>query len=87
MNIVNKQINVVSVLDRAGIVKPEYFSIIQEGNVGEWIAVNRLIRRDREKIGGRSIYTFTCEIDDEGKKVLCDLRYDIEGDEWLLYRI
>lgn len=87
MGIVNKPVQVVTTIDKAGLVKPVCFFVIEDDGTSEVINVERLIRRDKEKIDGRIIYTFTCEIIKESMKVLCDLRLDIDTDEWTLYRI
>jgi hypothetical protein len=87
MNIVNKPVQVVSALDRAGIIKPVCIFIVDGPEQGEAITVNRLIRRDKEKIQGSQVMTFTCEINEKNRKKLCDLRFNMDTEEWILYRI
>jgi len=87
MNIVDKSIKVVTTTDSAGIVKPLCFSITDDDESGEVIYVERLIRRDKEKIGGDYTYTFTCEIIKDNTKMLCDLRLNLSTNEWILYRM
>lgn len=87
MSIVNKSVQVVSTTDRAGIVKPLCFFTTDSGESGDVINVERLVRRDKEKIGGDYIYTFTCEIIKDNRKILCDLRFNLSTEEWSLYRI
>lgn len=87
MRIVNKPVQVVTSMDKAGLAKPVCFFVIEGGGVGEVINIERLIRRDREKISGNYIYTFTCEILKDNMKKLCDLRLNIDTGEWSLYRI
>jgi hypothetical protein len=87
MNIVNKSVQVVTTTDRAGIIKPLCFFISDAGEIGDVTNVERLVRRDKEKIGGDYIYTFTCEIIKDNMKMLCDLRLNLSTDEWSLYRM
>lgn len=87
MEIVNKPIQVVTTTDRAGIIKPVYFVVMDGDNNGDVINVERLVRRDKEKIGGDYIYTFTCEITRDNMKMLCDLRLNLSNEEWIIYRM
>ena len=86
MNIVDKSVQVVTKTDGAGIVKPLRFFITDDES-GEVINVERLVRRDKEKIGGDYNYTFTCEIIKDNTKMLCDLRLNLSTNEWILYRM
>jgi hypothetical protein len=87
MKIVDKPVQVVATTDRAGIVKPLCFFITDDSEVLEVINVERLVRRDKEKIGGDYVYTFTCEIIKDNMKMLCDLRLNLSTEEWSLYRM
>lgn len=87
MNILNKPVQVVTNTDKAGIVKPLCFFTTDDGEIGDVINVERLVRRDKEKIGGDYIYTFTCEIIKNNIKMLCDLRLNLSTGEWSIYRI
>ena len=87
MNIVDKPVQVVSTNDRAGIVKPLSFFITDADEIGDVINVERLLRRDKEKMGRDYIYTFTCEIIKDNMKMLCDLRLNLSTDEWTLHRM
>jgi len=86
MNIVDKSVQVVTKTDSAGIVKPLSFFITDDES-REVINVERLLRRDKEKIGGDYTYTFTCEIIKDNTKMLCDLRLNLSTNEWILYRM
>ena len=87
MNIVDKSVHVVTTTDKAGIVKPLCFFTTDKDESGEVINVERLVRRDKEKIGGDYTYTFTCEIIKDNTKILCDLRLNLSTNEWILYRM
>ena len=63
------------------------FFITNDDESREAINVERLVRRDKEKIGGADTYTFTCEIIKDNMKMLCDLRLNLSTNEWILYRM
>ena len=86
MNIVDKSVQVVTKTDGAGIVKPLCFFFTDDVSE-EVINVERLVRRDKEKIGGDYTYTFTCEIIKDNMKMLCDLRLNLSTNKWILYRM
>jgi hypothetical protein len=85
MNTVNKPVDVVSTKDSAGIIKPVYFFLKNEEEL-QTFTIERLIRRDREKINGKNVTTFTCEIILNNMRSLCDLRLN-EDNSWILLRI
>lgn len=87
MKIVDKSVQVITTTDGAGIVKPVCFFITDDSEVVNVINVERLVRRDKEKIGEDYIYTFTCEIIRDNMKMLCDLRLNLTTEEWSLYRM
>ncbi|OOM73781.1 hypothetical protein [Clostridium sp. BL-8] len=87
MKIVDKLVQVITTTDGAGIVKPLSFFIIDDSEALDVINVERLVRRDKEKIGGDYVYTFTCEIIKDNMKMLCDLRLNLSTEEWSLYRM
>jgi hypothetical protein len=88
MKLLNKPIEVAAYLDSAGIIKPVRFRNINEDGSSTLVQIERSIRRDREKIGENAyIYTFTCEIIIDEKIVLCDLKYNVQTKEWILFRM
>lgn len=86
MSIVNKPVQVVTTTDRAGIIKPLCF-FTTDSEMENVINVERLVRRDKERIGGDYIYTFTCEVIKDDMKILCDLRFNLSTEEWSLYKM
>ena len=88
MTLLNKPIEVTAYLDSAGIIKPQKFKAINEDGSKTLFQIQRSIRRDKEKIGENSyMYTFTCEVLVDGKTVLCDLKYNVQTKEWVLFRM
>ena len=88
MTLINKPIEVAAYLDSAGIIKPLRFKNLNEDGSKTLFQIQRSIRRDKEKIGENSyMYTFTCEVLVDGKTVLCDLKYNVQTKEWVLFRM
>lgn len=86
MKVVNKPIEVISLIDYIGDMKPIKFKIL-DNNSDEYIQIERIIRRDKEKIDGIICTTYTCEILDAGFRTLCDIRYNHSEMDWILLRI
>ena len=88
MTLLNKPIEVAAYLDSAGIIKPVRFKNVNEDGSTTLFRIQRSIRRDKEKLGeGTYIYTFTCEVIVDEKTVLCDLKYNVQTKEWVLFRM
>ena len=88
MTLLNKPIEVAAYLDSAGIIKPVKFKNVNEDGSTTLFQIQRSIRRDKEKLGeGTYIYTFTCEVLVDEKTVLCDLKYNVQTKDWVLFRM
>lgn len=86
MKKVEKFISVIHTTDSAGLTKPLYFYIDGEVPVQTYV-VERIIRRDLEKIDGEPVTTFTVELILNNLRTLCDLRFNEKTKQWILYRI
>jgi hypothetical protein len=86
MNKIDKPIDVIFTTDSAGIIKPQYFYVDTEKGFETYV-VERLIRRDNERINGERYIAFTCEIVIDNMKRLCDLKYNEDAKQWILYRM
>ena len=88
MTLLNKPIEVAAYLDSAGIIKPVSFKNVNEDGSTTLFHIQRSIRRDKEKLGKDTyIYTFTCEVIVDEKTVLCDLKFNVQTKEWILFRM
>jgi hypothetical protein len=86
MEKVEKPIEVVHTADSAGLIKPLYFYIEDEKPAQAYV-IERIIRRDLEKINGDPVTTFTAELILNNHRILCDLRFNEKTSQWILYRI
>ena len=88
MTLLNKPIEVAAHLDSAGIIKPISFKNVNEDGTTTSFKIQRSIRRDKEKLGENAyIYTFTCEVIVDEKTILCDLKFNVQTKEWVLFRM
>lgn len=87
MAILNLPIEVVAIYDSAREIKPIRFYRISSEDTNEFIKIQRIIRRDKEKINGEYITTFTCEVLIDNSRKLYDLRYNHQTEEWFLYKM
>jgi hypothetical protein len=72
--------------DSAGLPIPERI-FINDGLEGPTqYMVERIVRRDNEKINGASTTMFTCLVQLESKKYTWDVRYYHDDERWVLYR-
>jgi hypothetical protein len=85
MEKVEKPISVIHTTDNAGLIKPLYFYIEGEIPVQTYV-VERIIRRDLEKIEGEPVITFTVELILNEMRTLYDLRFNEKTKQWILYR-
>lgn len=86
MKTVNKAIDVFYVKDYSLQIKPIRFRIL-DSIYTDIININRIVRRDKEKINNEYVTTFTCEINLDDLKQLCDIRYSHNQNTWTLLRI
>ncbi|MDP4144025.1 MAG: hypothetical protein Q8936_06000 [Bacillota bacterium] len=86
MSIKSVTIHVDYRLDSARLIIPTKIYLRDEEGLTIY-NVHRIIRRDNERIDGVLVTTFTCEIEGEDIKQLCDVRYMQDSKEWRLLRI
>jgi len=88
VTLLKEPIEVAAYLDSAGIIKPSSFKRLNQDGSSALFTVQRSIRRDKEKLGeGTYLYTFTCEVVVYERTVLCDLKYNVQTKEWVLFRM
>lgn len=87
MKVIAKPIEMLSISDSTGDVKPIKFRIKLEDKSLTTIKVDRIIRRESSKRAGEVAYIYTCEslIQDELK--LYELRYTLSSCIWVLYKM
>lgn len=87
MKVIAKPIEMLSISDSTGDVKPIKFRMKLEDKSLATIKVDRIIRRESSKKAGEVAYIYTCEslIQDELK--LYELRYTLSSCIWVLYKI
>jgi len=87
MKVIAKPIEMLSISDSTGDVKPIKFRMKLEDKSLTTIKVDRIIRRDSSKRAGEVAYIYTCEslIQDELK--LYELRYTLSSCIWVLYKM
>ena len=85
MKIVSKTIDVVAWFDEDG-VHPTRFKI--DGKDGEVvIRINKVVKKDLEKLAGNPMLKFTCESEINGQVKPYELKYEINTMRWLLFKI
>lgn len=85
MQILNKQIDLISSHTEKGLIIPVRFRINLDGELRSYdvkIKVRNETRVDKERV-----LIFMCEIQDEGIKKECEIRFFTERLNWFLYRL
>ncbi|WP_026888862.1 hypothetical protein [Clostridium beijerinckii] len=86
MKVVSKNIEMIAHFEEDGKIKPLRFKI-EEENKCEIIKIGRIINIDLEKLCGNKMWVFTCSSIIGGIEKIFELKYDIEGCKWILFKI
>ncbi|WP_315069335.1 hypothetical protein [uncultured Clostridium sp.] len=85
MKVVAKPIEVICWFNMKGI-HPIKFRIEEEGKY-QVIKIEKVISSETEKLCGNRMILFTCNAIIDNVEKIFEIKYDIEGCAWLLYKI
>ena len=86
MKVVSKRIEMIAYFKKDGKINPIKFRI-EEDNKYQVIKIGKIISTDLEKLWGNKMWVFTCSaVIGEVEKVF-ELKYDVDGCSWLLYKM
>lgn len=86
MKVVLKNVEMVASFDAAGEVRPIKFRFTQE-DASQVIKVDRILCKERQKIAGTPMLLFSCQSVIQGNTIQYQLKYDVNKNTWLLYKI
>lgn len=92
MKVLNQPIEVVAEFTRATKdtkedVKPLRFRITDENCEQRVIQIDKVMKKDKLKIAGHMIMSFTCMVTINGVQKPCEVRYDMMGMNWVLWKM
>ena len=86
MKVVSKKIEMIAYFEKDGKIKPMKFRI-EEDDKWQVIKIGKIISTDLEKLCGNRMWVFTCSAVVCGVEKVFELKYDLEGCRWVLYKI
>ena len=86
MKVVSKKIDMIACFKKDGNINPIKFRIEEEDKC-QVIKIEKIISTDLEKLCGNRMWVFTCSAVVDGVEKVFELKYDLEGCRWILYKI
>lgn len=87
MKTIVRPIEMNSVTDLEGIIKPIRFRVTGKDEELHVIKVLRVYKIEESRIAGVMTRIYTCEIMIENTMRICELRYSLDTTKWDLYKI
>jgi len=87
MKVVKKSIEMIAWFNQEGIPHPIKFRIMD--NKESWIVikVDRIIKRDTEKLAGNKMIVFRCQSIINGVEKIYEIKYELDTCKWILFKI
>ncbi|EKQ52691.1 hypothetical protein [Clostridium sp. Maddingley MBC34-26] len=86
MKVVAKKVEMIAHFKEDGKIKPLRFKI-EEENKCEVIRIQKIISIDLEKLCGNKMLIYTCTAIINNQEKIFELKYDLEGCKWILFKI
>lgn len=81
-----KSIQMIAWFDLEGKVNPIKFKYEEESNgFCKVIVIDKIIKRDLEKLAGNLMWKFTCSSKIGGIERIYEVKYDLVNGRWLLF--
>jgi len=86
MKVVAKNIEVIAHFTEEGKIYPIKFKV-KEGDNYQVVRILKVISTDLEKLCGNMMRVFVCNVIINNVEKICEIKYDIEGTKWMLFKI
>lgn len=87
MKVVGKPIEMVAWFENGGKVNPIKFRIENEEDIISIVKINKVIKRENEKLAGNPMKLFTCTGIINGVEKIFELKYEVNTCRWILFKI
>lgn len=87
MKVVAKPIEMVAWFENGGKINPVRFRIKNEDDALKVIKVDKILKRESEKLAGNPMKIFTCTSIIDGIETIFELKYEINTCKWILFKI
>ncbi len=86
MKVVAKSIEMIAWFNEEGKIRPIKFKV-KDDDKYEVIKVERIIKSGVEKYAGNVMLVFDCQSEINGENKIYQLKYEIETNRWILFKI
>lgn len=87
MKSIAKPIEMISWTEEDGRIHPVKFKIITREGEKQVCRVLNIYTTDLDRIAGKKVYRFSCEIAINALAKLCEIRYELDSCRWVLFKI
>ncbi len=86
MKVVAKRVEMIAYFEEDGKIKPIRFRV-REDDAYKVIKIKKIITIEMEKLCGNKMWVYTCSAVINNVEKIFEIKYDIEGCSWMLYKI
>lgn len=87
MKTIAKSIQMVSWTDEKGDIHPVRFKLQNEDESFCVIKVDRVLLKDKERLGGNPMLIYRCQSTISGVERIFELKYELGTCKWILWKI
>ena len=87
MKVIAKPIEVVAWFGNEGIINPVRFRIKDDEDGYKVIKIDKIIKRETEKLAGNLMDKFTCVAVVNGIEKIFEIKYEKFTSKWILFKI
>ena len=86
MKVIVKPISMVASFDSLGDIKPIKFRW-KRNQEDVIVKVDRVLYKEKQKFAGTPMWLFDCQSDVGGASINYQIKYDVEKNTWILFKI
>lgn len=87
MKVIAKPIEMIAWFNNDGNINPIKFRLKNEYNNYQVIKINKIIKKEKEKLAGNPMILFTCSGIINSTEKIFELKYEINSGKWMLFKI
>ncbi|MBN2260369.1 MAG: hypothetical protein JW702_07475 [Clostridiales bacterium] len=86
MKVIAKPIHMIACFNEDGKIRPLKFKV-EDSGINVVIKIDQVIKTTVEKYAGNIMHVFDCRSEIEGEIKLYQLKYEIETNRWILFKM
>lgn len=87
MKVLMKPVEMIAWFTRDGIPSPIRYKITDEEKTEITIKVDKILRRDEERLAGNRMVTYRCQSIIDCVERIYELKYEVSTMKWFLYKM